>query len=282
MSPCCRCVRFISTCFILLAFALNTLGVVKEPQNDTISKDNDFLAEEYLLKLMDKLNNLENEINHLENQILPRPSSQPETNNKLKVMQIDKFTDNLDIGRNNSNSAVVTSNLQGVFHREKIFSLKVSKEDRHLPSIQRQQSAMICIGPASSKGILSRRHHPFPFEVDPFSENLEGVIAEEDLLAGIESDNFGGCKQRICLIHNACLTNVDSAITIFLRTNEKKLEPYFLKADVDEALGGRFVRLDTHRSSKIAAVPFVVLKVLISEICFVILFCTILFPLAKV
>jgi hypothetical protein len=92
--------------------------------------------------------------------------------------------------------------------------------------------------------IESRRQHPHT------------GIDDDELIAGSETEYYGGCNQRACHIRNGCMTAYMAAIILHLDPNNPDIGSDFLKAETDDGLGERFFRLETHRDGQVPADPF--------------------------
>jgi hypothetical protein len=132
-------------------------------------------------------------------------------------------------------------------------SITVPLSDDDIPAIQvddqerltmrsgTQYSTIRCVGPGSPLAIKSRQQHP------------HSGIDDDDLTAGDETNYYGGCKQRVCLITNACLTTRSANIIVHLDPSVPDAGASVLKAEADDALGHRFFRLDTHHDGQTPA-----------------------------
>ena len=125
-------------------------------------------------------------------------------------------------------------------------AIAIENQGRLTDRLSREYSAIRCVGPGSTLAIQSRHEHP------------HSGIDDSQLRAGEETDYYGGCKQRACHIRNACVTAHDPRIIVHMDPNGPDLGASILKAEADDALGGRFFRLQTHRDGQDAAAPLAV------------------------
>ena len=117
-------------------------------------------------------------------------------------------------------------------------AIQVVDSGRFSPQEPWEYSTIQCLGPAATGAVHARVEHP------------HATIAPERLRSGLESEDGGGFRQRVCRIRNACVTSGDPAVHLHLNP-VMDTSHSFLKADADEALAGRFVQLDTHIDSMI-------------------------------